>query len=156
VGKLDKMEKAKDCTHPFLTLDSECKGTCPLCTAQLQYDFEGIKLPVVLKPGISLTSGNPRNLPLSIKQAIAKAAREQGIEIVIRNTGLEMGIVRGWVGAYTRTPGQRRGRPPGKKKPPPSSESIIPAAEPTAPPGVFSPSKAPVIRRHGQYRIYQF
>ena len=113
MGKLAKVERAKDCTHPFVHLDSHNLGTCRFCGAELQYYPEEKKPPQLVKPGISLTSGDPKQLPVSIKRQIAQAAKEHGIAYALEKFGIKMEVVRAWVGAYTRDKSKhQRGKEP--------------------------------------------
>jgi len=94
---MKEREKAADCTHPHINLDRNNLGTCSICGALLQHSWDG-KPPVLVKPGISLTAGDPKQLPLEVKKAIAKLAKERGVIQIASATGLEMKIVRAWVG----------------------------------------------------------
>jgi len=94
-SKLTNIELPPDCQHPHWNVDNHNVGMCIL--------WEGNGKPEVLEPGISLTKEDPKNLPREVKAAIARFAKQSGIGAAMKATGLEMHVIRAWVGAYCRT-----------------------------------------------------
>jgi len=169
---------ATDCTHPHMKVDSHNQGTCSICGAVLKYSWDGKQPPTIITPGISLTAGDPKELPINIKKAVAHLAKEHGVIILSNQTGIEMKIVRAWVGAYCRGPKadkpkhqlKERKKPGPKPKAKPETHHIVDIAIPV-PDAVGTsklvdfeyaiaertkPALAQVKRQRGRYRVYRY
>ncbi|HUV56860.1 MAG TPA: hypothetical protein VMV84_06465 [Dehalococcoidales bacterium] len=146
------------CTHPFEQINNHNTGICLLCGQERQYDYEGTAKPQIIKPGIDLTAGDPRNLPVERKQAIGKAAKVYGVKAIVKATGLPMLIIRGWVGAYGRDPEKykrtielRR-----KKRKQPDMETAVPPSIGISLAQKKTLPSASSIRKRGKYTLYNF
>ena len=168
---------ATDCTHPHMKVDSHNQGTCSICGAVLKYSWDGKQPPTIITPGISLTAGDPKELPINIKKAVAHLAQKNGVILLSNQTGLEMKIVRAWVGAYCRGPKadkpkhqlKERKKPGPKPKEKPEAHYAVPIpARPEITVGsktdygwevtfvTRKPALAQVKRQRGRYKVYSY
>jgi len=160
-----------------MKVDGRSLGTCSICGAQSQYSWDGKSPPVLVKSGISLTAGDPTQLPLEVKRAVARLAKEHGVIPLSNQTGLEMKIVRAWVGAYCRGPKtdkpkpqlKERKKPGPKPKEKPEAHYAVPIpARPEITVGsktdygwevtfvTRKPALAQVKRQRGRYKVYSY
>jgi len=105
MGKLNKLTLPNGCQHPHWNIDNHNVGVCILCGEKRRFPWEGNGKPETLEPGISLAR-EPKNLPREVKSRIANFAKQNGIGATMKASGLEMHIIRAWVGAYCRTKGR--------------------------------------------------